>query len=64
MLTRRLKFFFFFNDTATTEIYTPAGFQWVKEQNLRSVIERHCPSLRPRFAELRNIFFPWDRAGS
>ena len=33
-------------------------------KRLRSVIERHCPSVRSQFAELRNVFFLWDRAGS
>jgi hypothetical protein len=64
MASRRLKSDRFFTSDFTAETYTPAGFQWIKDQNLRSVIERHCPGLRPRFAGLRNIFFPWDRAGS
>jgi hypothetical protein len=64
MASRRLKSDRFFSADFTPAVYTPAGFEWVKEQTLRSVMERHCPALRPRFAELRNIFFPWDRAGS
>jgi hypothetical protein len=64
MASRRLKSDRFFSTDFTPEVYTPAGIQWVKEQNLRSVIERHCPSVRSQFAELRNVFFLWDRAGS
>ena len=64
MASRRLKSDRFFSTDFKPEVYTPAGFEWVKEQTLRSVLERHCPALRPRFAELRNIFFPWDRPGS
>jgi hypothetical protein len=64
MASRRLKSDRFFATDFTPEVYTPPGFQWVKDNNLRSVIERHCPDLRPHFAEQRNVFFPWDKAGN
>jgi hypothetical protein len=25
------------------------------------VLERHVPQLRPHFANIRNVYFPWDR---
>jgi Animal haem peroxidase len=62
MASRRLKSDRFFSTDFTPEVYTPQGFRWIKDNNLRSVIERHCPELRPHFAELRNVFFPWDKA--
>lgn len=62
MASRRLKSDRFFTADFTPEVYTPAGFEWVKDNNLRSVLTRHCPSLQPHFADLRNVFFPWDKA--
>jgi hypothetical protein len=25
------------------------------------VLERHVPHMRPHFANVRNVFFPWDK---
>jgi hypothetical protein len=63
MASRRLKSDRFFSSDFTPEVYTPAGFRWIEDNNLRSVIERHCPALKRNFADLRNVFFPWDRGG-
>jgi hypothetical protein len=63
MASRRLKSDRFFTVDFTPEVYTPAGFNWIRDNNFRSVLERHFPQLRPRFADLRNVFFPWDRVG-
>jgi len=63
MASRRLKSDRFFTDDFRPEVYTPQGFAWVADNNFRSVLERHFPKLRPRFADLRNVFFPWDRPG-
>ena len=62
MALRRLKSDRFFADDFRPEIYTPAGFAWVQDNSLRSVIERHCPVLRVHFDDVRNMFFPWARA--
>jgi hypothetical protein len=64
MASRRLKSDRFYTIDFTPEVYTPAGFQWIKDNNLRSVIRRHCPKLQRHFADLRNVFFLWDKAGS
>jgi hypothetical protein len=64
MASRRIKSDRFFTTDFTPDVYTPAGFRWIADNNLRSVIERHCPVLRPHFAQLRNVFFLWDKAGS
>jgi len=63
MASRRLKSDRFFTVDYTPEVYTPAGFDWIRDNTFRSVLERHFPALRPRFADLRNVFFPWDRPG-
>ncbi|MGZ8335955.1 MAG: peroxidase family protein, partial [Allosphingosinicella sp.] len=63
MASRRLKSDRFFTDDYRPEVYTPAGFSWVQENSLRTVLERHCPELRLHFADIRNVFFPWTRSG-
>jgi hypothetical protein len=64
MASRRLKSDRFFTDDFRPEVYTPAGFNWVRDNSLRTVMERHCPELRLHFADARNIFFPWAKAES
>jgi hypothetical protein len=63
MASRRLKSDRFFTDDFRPEVYTPAGFAWVQDNSLRTVLERHCPALRLHFADVRNVFFPWAKAG-
>ena len=62
MASRRLKSDRFFAEDYTPEMYTPAGYNWVKENSLKDVIARHEPGLAPLFADIRNPFYPWDRA--
>jgi hypothetical protein len=33
----------------------------VRDNSLRTVLERHVPELRAHFANVRNVFFPWDK---
>ena len=61
MASRRLKSDRFYTRDFTPETYTPAGFAWVADNDLRSVFERHCPALAPHFGETRNLFFPWTK---
>jgi len=61
MASRRLKSDRFFTSDFTPKVYTPAGFAWIQDNNLRSVLERHVPHMRPHFANVRNVFFPWDK---
>ncbi len=61
MASRRLKSDRFFTDDFRPEVYTPAGFAWVQDNSMRTVLERHCPALRLHFADIRNVFFPWAR---
>lgn len=64
MASRRLKSDRFFTDDFRPETYTSAGFDWIKNNSLRTVLERHCDSLRLHFADTRNVFFPWAKAGT
>lgn len=61
MASRRLKSDRFFTDDFRPGVYTPAGFAWVRDNSLRTVLERHCPALRLHFADVRNVFFPWAK---
>jgi hypothetical protein len=61
MASRRLKSDRFFTADFTPKVYTPAGFAWIQDNNMRSVLERHVPHMRPHFANVRNVFFPWDK---
>lgn len=62
MASRRLKSDRFFTEDFRPEIYTPAGFRWVQENSLLTVLQRHTPALAPAFAVTRNVFFPWTKA--
>ena len=64
MASRRLKSDRFFTDDFRPEVYTPSGFAWVRENSLRTVIQRHCGALAPRFADARSMFFPWAKGGA
>jgi Animal haem peroxidase len=64
MAGRRIKSDRFLTDDFTPEVYTPVGIDWVERNLMRDVILRHAPALAPRFADVRNMFFPWSRAGS
>ncbi len=61
MASRRIKSDRFYTTDFTPEIYTPAGFAWVQDNSLRTVLERHVPQTRAHFANVRNVFFPWDK---
>jgi hypothetical protein len=61
LASRRLKSDRFFTSDFTPEVYTPAGFAWIRDNSMRSVLERHLPQLRSHFANARNVFFPWAK---
>ena len=61
MASRRLKSDRFFTADFAPKVYTPAGFAWIQDNNMRSVLERPLPHMRPHFANVRNVFFPWDK---
>ena len=62
MASARLRSDRFYTTDFTPDVYTPAGFQWVADNSMRTVLQRHCPALAPLFAEVRNVFFPWRQA--
>jgi heme peroxidase len=59
---RRLKSDRFFTKDYTPEVYTPAGFDWIKANTMSTVLLRHYPRLRPSMRSVTNAFSPWARA--
>ncbi len=64
MASRRLRSDRFYTSDFNPDVYTPAGFAWVADNSLRTVLQRHCPALAPLFADKRNVFFPWDEGAT
>jgi hypothetical protein len=59
MASRRLKSDRFFTRDFTPQVYTPAGFQWINDNTMASVLLRHVPELRPALRGIANAFTPW-----
>jgi hypothetical protein len=64
MASRRLNSDRFFTVDFRPEVYTPAGLQWIRDNDLRTVLLRHLPGLRPSLRGVANAFAPWSRTGS
>jgi hypothetical protein len=64
MASRRLKSDRFFTDDFRPEVYTPAGFDWVKRNTMRDVLLRHFPTLAPALDGVANPFAPWSVVGA
>lgn len=63
MASRRLNSDRFFTRDFTSEVYTPAGMDWITDNDFRSVLLRHCPAIRPAIREATNGFHPWMPVG-
>jgi len=61
MASRRLKSDRFFTRDYRPEVYTPAGFDWIDQNTMKSVLLRHYPSLAPALEGVENAFTPWRR---
>jgi hypothetical protein len=61
MASRRLNSDRFFTKDFRPEIYSPAGLQYVRDNDMRTVLLRHFPELRPAMRGLDNAFAPWKR---
>jgi hypothetical protein len=64
MASRRLKSDRFFTRDYRPEVYTPAGFDWVKRTTMKDVLLRHYPELAPALKGVTNAFAPWTRVAS
>jgi len=61
MASRRLNSDRFLTRDFRPEIYSPAGLQWVRDNDMRTVLLRHFPELRPALRGVDNAFAPWSR---
>ena len=61
MASRRLNSDRFFTRDFRPEIYSPAGLQWIRDNDMRTVLLRHFPELRPAMRGVDNAFAPWKR---
>lgn len=64
LASRRLKSDRFFTEDFRPEVYTPAGFAWVRDNSFRTVLQRQAPALAAHFGNARNVFFPWAKGQS
>ena len=59
MASRRLKSDRFFTNDYTSEMYTPLGIEWVKQNSMLTVLKRHFPGVAPALNGVENAFQPW-----
>jgi hypothetical protein len=59
MASRRLQSDRFLNIDFRSEIYSPLGMDWVANNGMKSIIQRHCPELAPLFPQNGSAFAPW-----
>lgn len=64
MASRRLKSDRFFTSDFTEERYTKAGIEWIRDNTMLTVLERHLPGLKPALRDVDNAFQPWTPTGS
>jgi len=64
MASRRLKSDRFFTVDFTPAVYTQAGMDWIADNSMLTVLQRHVPELGPQLRTVQNAFAPWPRAGS
>jgi hypothetical protein len=63
MASRRLKSDRFFTRDYRPEVYSPAGFEWVRQMTMKDVLLRHYPQLAPALRGVANAFAPWAPVG-
>jgi hypothetical protein len=61
MASRRLNSDRFFTKDFRPEVYSPTGLNWIRDNDMRTVLLRHFPELRPALRQSDNAFAPWKR---
>lgn len=59
MASRRLNSDRFFTTDYNPTVYSQVGFDWVRDNDMTTVLLRHFPTLKPVLAEVKNPFAPW-----
>jgi hypothetical protein len=60
MASRRLNSDRFFTTDFTPEVYSPLGMQWIRDNDMRSILLRHFPALSAALSHSTNAFAPWS----
>ena len=61
MASRRLQSDRFFTTDYNEKTYTKVGLNWIEDNNMRTVLKRHIPSLGPVLDKVDNAFKPWPK---
>ncbi|MGB5455805.1 MAG: peroxidase family protein, partial [Gammaproteobacteria bacterium] len=64
MASRRLKSDRFFTRDYNEKTYTRLGLDWIDNNGMASVLQRHCPELAPALHDVANPFAPWNTVDS
>jgi hypothetical protein len=64
MASRRLNSDRFFTTDYNPTVYSPVGFDWVRDNDMTTVLLRHFPALKPMPTNVKNPFAPWAKAKS
>jgi len=64
MASRRLNSDRFFTRDFRPDVYTQAGMDWVTDNNMKTVLLRHFPSLKGALRGVKNPFAPWPKITS
>jgi hypothetical protein len=62
MASRRLNSDRFFTTDYTPRVYTQEGLDWVRDNDMSSVLRRHYPGLGHALEGTKNAFAPWGRS--
>lgn len=62
MASRRLNSDRFFTTDYNPTVYSRAGFDWVTQNDMTTVLLRHFPALKPQLSAVKNPFAPWPKA--
>ncbi len=59
MASRRLKSDRFFTNDFRSEVYTPEGFEYIRQNGFASIVQRHHPEVAAALEGVANPFAPW-----
>jgi hypothetical protein len=59
MASRRIKSDRFLTNDFTPAVYTQSGLDWINNNNMTTVLQRHFPELTPVLKQVPNAFAPW-----
>jgi hypothetical protein len=64
MASRRLKSDRFFTDDYSADVYSQIGLDWIDQNSMLTVLQRHFPGLAPALSGVPNAFHPWKKTGA